>query len=442
VLLILIALLTAVSHFILGTWYWSQWVNKEKNPPHPPLELRGEDYLRTFSGWGSLNERDSSAYNTAALNVIKSGVPRTRSGAVHMHAPIYCYFLALCYGIGGQNLVSVAVPQAMMAGLICFLVGLVAGRIAPQRKTAATLIAALLYLVNLRAAMYVGFVYPTVLLMLLTALTMAAADRSSQKPAVAVIVGTMALATFAQAAFFGVASGVAAWLLLQSWRERSVSQLFGGIAMFVVVALKIVASTVGGTKDDLQQLDRGILWEVNNPHFEGMRLTSLWENRPGNPWTSWHESEQEQQRYDSYMARAQGDGQRASFLWIRENPGPYATLCAIRLRTALSPFTGQMSPRNRVISTVIWLLLFPASVYGLWVLRRHATGALVMLAYAGYTALATFITEDWYLRFRLPIETMLAVSAAVGYTALAETCRQRVARRRRASNSSNTAAIR
>ena len=45
VFLILIALVTAVSHFILGTWYWSQWVNKEKNPPHPPLELRGEDYL-------------------------------------------------------------------------------------------------------------------------------------------------------------------------------------------------------------------------------------------------------------------------------------------------------------------------------------------------------------------------------------------------------------
>ena len=103
-------------------------------------------------GWGNLVERDSSAYNTAALNILKSGVPRTRSGAVHMHAPIYCCFLALCYGIGGQNLVSVAVPQAMMAGLTCFLVGLVAGRIAPQRKTAATLITTLLYLVNLRAA--------------------------------------------------------------------------------------------------------------------------------------------------------------------------------------------------------------------------------------------------------------------------------------------------
>ena len=51
-----------------------------------------------------------------------------------------------------------------------------------------------------------------------------------------------------------------------------------------------------------------------------------------------------------------------------------------------------------------------------------------MLACAGYAALATFITEDWYLRYRLPIETMLDVSAAVGYTALAETRRQRVAR--------------
>src|SRR5258706_2075926 len=136
--------------------------------------------------------------------------------------------------------------------------------------------------------------------------------------------------------------------------------MIGGIAIFALVALKIMTSTAGGTKDDLQQLSRGILWAANNPYFEGMRLTDLWQDRLGpNPWTSWHASEQEQQRFDSYMGRAGGDEQRAFLLWVQENPGRYVKLCLIRFRTALGPFTGQMSPRNRMISTVIWLLLFP-----------------------------------------------------------------------------------
>ena len=44
--LILIALVTAVSHFLLGVTYWRQWVNKEMKPLRAPLELQDESYLR------------------------------------------------------------------------------------------------------------------------------------------------------------------------------------------------------------------------------------------------------------------------------------------------------------------------------------------------------------------------------------------------------------
>src|SRR5260221_14567550 len=101
------------------------------NASHPPLKLRGEDYLRVFPAWGRPAERDSAAYNRGALNIIDSGVPRTRSGALHMHAPVYCYFLALCYKIGGLKLFSVAVPQAVLAGVAFFLVRLAGFRILP-----------------------------------------------------------------------------------------------------------------------------------------------------------------------------------------------------------------------------------------------------------------------------------------------------------------------
>ena len=61
------------------------------------------------------------------------------------------------------------------------------------------------------------------------------------------------------------------------------------------------------------------------------------------------------------------------------------------------------------------LLLWPAGIYGMWILRRHPAAQLVMCSYAGYAVLAAFVTEDFYLRYRVPIETLLAAVAATGY---------------------------
>ena len=279
------------------------------------------------------------------------------------------------------------------------------------------IIGALLYLINLRAAMYVGYSSPTILVVALTTLIIVVAGNSLNRLTTGIVVCAMALATFAQASFFVVAGGVALWLLLQFWCRRELPQLLGSVAILVVVALKIIVSTAGGSYDDLQQMSRGVGWYSNNPYYESMRLTSLWEDRLGpNPWTSWHASEQDQQRFESYAARAGNDRQRAFHLWVRENPGQYLKLCAVRLRTAVGPYTGQMSPRNRAISTLIWLLIFPAGIYGLWTLRKHSAAQLVVLAYAGYASLATLLTEDYYLRYRLPLEALLTVFAAVGYS--------------------------
>jgi len=96
-----------------------------------------------------------------------------------------------------------------------------------------------------------------------------------------------------------------------------------------------------------------------------------------------------------------------SFCGFGRTPADTSSYALIRFRTALGPFTGQMSPRNRAISAVIWLLLFPAGIYGLWILRRHPAAQLVVLAYAGYNRSRHVCGEDFYLRYRLPIETML-----------------------------------
>ena len=76
--------------------------------------------------------------------------------------------------LGGVRLISVAIPQAALAGFTCLLIGLAAFRAAPQRKELAAVLASCLVLINLRLAMYVGYISPTALVGCLTAVAMEA----------------------------------------------------------------------------------------------------------------------------------------------------------------------------------------------------------------------------------------------------------------------------
>jgi hypothetical protein len=124
---------------------------------------------------------------------------------------------------------------------------------------------------------------------------------------------------------------------------------------------------------------------------------------------------EERDRYDAYLARSGQNELRATLLWIRENPGRYFQVCLARLRTEFGPYTGQMSPRNRLISTAIWLLIFPAGFYGLWQLRRDATAQFTALVILAVFTFATFVTEEPYLRYRMPVDLLLTVFAGIAY---------------------------
>ena len=90
-------------------------------------------------------------------------------------------------------------------------------------------------------------------------------------------------------------------------------------------------------------------------------------------------------------------------------------MCLARLRTEFGPYTGQMSPRNRLISAVVWLLIFPAGFYGLWRSRHNATGQFVILIVICVFAFATLVSEEPYLRYRMPVDLLLTVFAGVSY---------------------------
>jgi 4-amino-4-deoxy-L-arabinose transferase-like glycosyltransferase len=412
---------TVVFHLAFGLYYATR---TEHLISRPTLRMQGEQYLRSFAGWGEQYEGDAASYNYVATEVLRSGIARTRSGALYLHAPVYAYFLAGCYKLGGLRLLSVAVPNALLAGLTCWLLGLAAWRLAPRRKEWAACVAGALFFVNLRMAMYVAYVSPTHLLLFLSAVALWTATRVETSAgvfwfAVAIVAGILT-----QAAFFVSALAAALWLFIELIRHKRPAQLAGALVIVLAAGARPAVTMIAAQRvreDHLSQSASGVLWEANNPYYESMRWTSLWERRPGNPWTRWQVSEDEQQRYDEYWTRTGQTKSQAGWLWVRENPAQYAKLCWIRLRTELGPFTGQMSPRNRMISTFFWLLVFPAGYWGLWKLRRLEVSLLVALMLAAILSFSTLVIVEWYLRYRMPVELMLMAYAATAYAAWADT---------------------
>jgi hypothetical protein len=402
-------------HLVVGAWYAT---HAEGLSSHISLRSSGESYLASFHGWGTDHERDDALYNRTAIQIRATGIPRDRDGAWFLHAPLYSYFIAGCYLLGGVRLWPLVLAQAALSALACWWVGRAAfelGRGSPL----AGLLAAGLYAVNLRISMYVGMVNPTSLVLCCAAWALWQATRVAKGAAPWAFVGAVVMGMYSQATFFVVGGAAVLWLAFRAWNGPTrASAGWGAVAILVFAlakvwvgaqALRTVSSGSGG---------HSVLWEANNPYYENMGWARAWERRPGNPWTTWVRSEEQQARFDEYLGRARQMGKDPGLLWIRENPGAYARLCLVRFRTTLGPSTGQMSPRNRMLSTVFWLVIFPAGAAGLWVSRRESEALLAALVILALTAFSTLVVTEWYLRYRLPMDLTLIVFAGVGYAAM------------------------
>jgi hypothetical protein len=404
---LLLVLVINIVHFSFGLYY----ARRVAAAIHPTLTARGEEYLRTYAGWGTDTEMDSAAINRTATSILRRGLPYSRDGTLILRNLAYSYFVAACYAIGGVRLLPVAVAQSILSGLTGAVLAVAAARLFPRRPIAGW-IAGGLYLLNARIAMYVVYLSPTILALFFTAVAFWAVTRWTPN-SWRVITTCLVLGVYTSPTFFVVALAAAGWLLLQR------APVAGPIVIVAFAALKFVVawSNVAGVRTEPNRsADRGgTLWFANNPYYERMRPWSLWELRGNNPHSTWTMSENEYRQYEEYHARAGYDDLRAALLWIRENPGHYAQICLARLRTEFGPYTGQMSPRNRLISTFVWSMLFPAGFCGLWLMRRDPAGQFVVFVVLAVFAFATLVVEEGYLRYRMPVDLLLTAFAAGAY---------------------------
>ena len=409
-----VAVLTFVCHLIFGVWFWTK---SPTGAPKTSLSLSGTAYLETYPTWNTDQEADGAFYNRGALTALQTGVPRTRSGMFFEHAPLYAYFVTACYKLGGFRLLALAIPQALLSGITSLLLGLCAIRLAPQCAAVAGAVASSLILISLHFAGFTGYPSPTTLLLFLFALAFWAVVTSPSGRVKPVFYMALALGVYVQAAFFVVVFAAVVWGALLFWRQRSKAVLLGSALLLVAALAKplIAFSVDRRVETHSKEGPTAVLWEANNPYYESMSIFSLWERRPGNTWSKWKLTADQEKRYNDYLARADGKETRAAILWIRENPGQYLKLCVVRLRAALGPITAQMSPLNKKICLVWWLLVFPSGALGLWRFRRSPLVWLAVCIIVFESGFESLILAGWQPRYRLPIDLMLVVFAGVVY---------------------------
>jgi 4-amino-4-deoxy-L-arabinose transferase-like glycosyltransferase len=410
-----VALMVFCAHLGWGLWFVTA---SPTNMPKTSLRQQGDDYLRSFPGWDTDEESDGAFHNRAAVSVLQTGIPRTRTGAFSDHSPLYAYFLAACYKLGGVRLLSIALPQAALSALLSLLLGLVAFRLFPGlAKGSAATITALLVLPHISLANYVAYPGPPLMLMFLFAVALWAVS-SADAERLGWFTTALAAGIFTHAAFFVVGGAAGLWLLFQWGRQRHARYLVAALILLAVAVVKLGISmwdTSANREEHIRKASQGLLWQGNNPYYEDMKVWDLWEQRLSNPtaWSKWQKTEQQEQRVHDYFERAGGNPRDAGLLWVRENPGQYAKLCVMRLRTELSPYMANASPPRKLLGLGYWLLVFPAGAYGLWRARKAPfglLGGLIVLAVVVFDSLV-FVN----FRYRLPVEMVFTVFAGLTY---------------------------
>jgi 4-amino-4-deoxy-L-arabinose transferase-like glycosyltransferase len=391
------------------------------------LEFRRGTYFDPFLGSAAYRELvrssfeqlfaagDLEAYHRAAYSLAEQGrfvlVDGSPSAWV---VPGYPLVLAALFSTVGYHFFGVVALNALLlAGAYWLLISLARSIFSPRTA----LLCSVLLVLNLRAAMFVGYVYTECLFLFLLAASFACAFRIwKEGPRSAVLwCGLGAISGYAlltRPVFFGVlavfAMGLGKWvrkrpaqyalflivslLPLSAWVVRN-HRVFGEPLVSTGSALPMA----DGNQDFYRQFR---FWETSRYEFNASLLPEYTAARsaPGYPEFTFYRNLR--QRFAD---------------WKAENPSFYRWLCAWRFKTMLSPYVADMSPRNRAISLALWLLTFPAAFAALWMERKSPwtwvlfAGAVIMLY------LPALVIVGPSLRYQIPSQLLLTILSAAAY---------------------------
>ncbi len=98
---------------------------------------------------------------------------------------------------------------------------------------------------------------------------------------------------------------------------------------------------------------------------------------------------------------------------ILASPGAYLRRSGLRLAMLYSPYIGTMSRSAQLAQSLKWLTLIVPGLWALWRWRREPWAGCILGITVGFSVVSTFVLLDEWQRYRVPIEPLLGIAAAV-----------------------------
>jgi len=313
--------------------------------------------------------------------------------------PLYPLFLSFCFFIGGFNTLAYFIPQIILSSLTCLLIYLIAEKIFNEITA---LFASCIMVFNLDLIFWAGFVRTETLFIFLFILGFwLLIEGNLQKKL---------LLVYSSAFIFGLACltriTFAPFLpILFIWQVFSFSgKRKEGFKVAFMMALVVFAVLLP--------------WGIRN--YIVFNEFSLFSEESGILIGSIENGEQYadidiNRGYESYNSLA-----LKMLVFIKDNFREYSASCWHRFVLFWSPFTCVMKPWAKMYKGLLWLVIFPASLWGMIISRKKwGSGVWLVVMFIFYYALlhsASFM--DLGLIYRYPILPFLCVFAGYTYSVI------------------------
>ena len=405
--LFMIFVLALCIRIVLGVFY-AHWIGagEEKIP-----FASGDEFLDVFKGG------DSYIFNSMAKGIIE-GKGLVAFGKSNAHyPPVYPIFLSVCYFLFGYNLLAYLVPQALISSLTAVLIYLIADKVFNKKNV--SLIAAFLFIFHPNIIMYSSRVLSDMLYMFLLAILLYLLIKIKEKRSLGVLILMglcCGITVLCRSVFIAFLPLLFIWIAMVFWNRKieAIKLLF---VVFVFISLFSGSWIYRNYKifnRFIITTDSNVLWQGNNPIYDSVKFLDPYKTLDYDVVLAKQENYQKAQIYKSRFKSSEA----AALNWIKENPKRYLFLAARRFIAFCGPYTYAMKNRNKIIFAVTYVLIFPLGFLGIMNSVNNKKALLLTFYIAASIALHTIVEGDDYLRYRMPVEMLITIFAAYGFTIL------------------------
>ncbi len=392
--------------------YYALEQSKKKTDASFKKIMFSKDLIR--AGADKFLPADSAAYNSMAISLLESKGFQYPNGkytaSVSVGTPIY---LAIIYKIFGYRLFWVIFVNTCLATLSLLYIYKIAALVVTEQVA---WIAFFLHFINIRFTYHLASIgnYSLFIFLLLLsfyfAIMLTKTVPSIMKyalfgfiagviilvrPLVAPVMGIIFIYVFLKERKikFIMISIVIASLLVSSWLIRNYQKL--GMPIF-------------NTRNYI-----GFL-EGNNDAYDNISLSESY-------YLPSIKLDKKQEQALSEMAEQYDERGYITILmqinntWVKENKERFVKNIIWRIKGILSPYTRDMSLRNKIIAAISWSFMFIPGLIGLATLPDKNIRVILTLSCLCFLFIPAIVVVDKYLHYRLPVNILLTITAASAY---------------------------